>query len=184
MAQQIRKFWFRIAAVSLGLYFAPIGHLILSLFGVRTHAGRAYAGTVICEGNGRASRECIGKSGTYTNGDTIQCTCDTDSAKVYDVICEGGDRTGWGNEDTFAAWQVITSCYYADACSPNGSTQDCSNTRQYCTKTCTNGRWGAAVWGNCKSGYIKINNSCLTECTVSNGKGYESTESDSSSSEV
>ncbi|MDE5615491.1 MAG: hypothetical protein K2I81_01515 [Alphaproteobacteria bacterium] len=182
MSQQIKKIWFRIAAFSLGLYFAPIGHLILSLFGVRTNAGRAYAGTIICSGNGTASWECGGKSGTYVNSDVVQCTCETDASKIYDVQCSGGDRSGWDHETTYAVWEVRTGCYYPDSCSPNGSTQDCSNSKQYCTKTCTNGRWGPAVWGNCKSGYIKINNSCLAECSVLNGKGYESTEYDSSSS--
>lgn len=182
MSQQIKNFWFRIAAVSLGLYFAPIGHLILSLFGVRTNAGKAYAGTITCSGNGTATMECGGKSGTYGDNAMVQCTCETDSSKIYDVRCIGGDRSAWQHEDTFAAWQTASSCYYPDSCSPNGSTQDCSSTTQYCTKTCTNGRWGPSVWGNCKSGYIKVNSSCLAECTVSNGKGYESTEYDSSSS--
>lgn len=185
MSQQIKNFWFRIAAVSLGLYFAPIGHLILSLFGVRTNAGKAYAGTITCVGAGEPAKyECGGKSGSYVPGDSVQCTCETDSSQIKEIRCdeERGSEDMWSTDRGYAYWTVVKNCYYPDSCSPNGSTQDCSSTTQYCTKTCTNGRWGPSVWGNCKSGYIKVNSSCLTECTVSNGKGYESTEYDQSSS--
>jgi len=164
----------------LTLYFAPLGHFIMSLFGGRTHHDGAYGGTIFC---GPAVRmECGGKSGTYTDGDFVQCTCTTDSSKVYDIQCIYGIDNGQPHEQTQTVWGNASGCYYADACSPNGAVQDCSNSKQYCTKTCTNGRWGPSVWGNCKSGYVKINGLCITECSIPNGKGYEYEDSSSSSS--
>ncbi len=180
MAKQIKSFWLKLTACFLTLYFAPLGHFIMSLFGGRTHHDGAYGGTIFC---GHALHmECGGKSGTYTDGDVVQCTCTTDSSKVYDIQCIYGRDNGWSHETTQTVWGNASACYYRDACSPNGFTQDCSNSKQYCTKTCTNGRWGPSVWGNCKSGYVKINNACTAECSISNGKGYEYEESSSSSS--
>ena len=81
-------------------------------------------------------------------------------------------RGAW-NHEYEPSYFKESGCYSVNACSPNGSTKDCSTASQYCTQTCTGGVWGVKVWGNCKSGYVKINNACTAECSISNGKGYE-----------
>lgn len=185
MIRRTTVFTFKITAVSLAIYFTPIGHMILSLFGVRTNAGKAYAGTVTCVGGGEtAEYECGGKSGNYYPGSSVQCVCETDSAQIKVLRCEEERGSGdmWDDDRGYAYWKLVQNCHYLNACSPNGSTKDCSTAAQYCTQTCTNGRWGAYVWGNCKPGYIKLGETCFAECSVSNGKGYEVEESSSSSS--
>lgn len=172
---------FKITAVSLAIYFAPIGHIILSLFGVRTNTGKAYAGTITCTGGEPDTMECAGHSGNYSWGDYVQCQCPTDSSKVRDYYC-GMTMADKLEDRDQSYWYAPGSCYTKNACSPNGSTKDCSTAAQYCTQTCINGSWGPAVIGNCKSGYIKVNGGCSAECSISNGKGYEVEESSSSSS--
>ncbi len=181
MAKQIKSFWLKLTACFLTLYFAPLGHFIMSLFGGRTTDGNAYAGTVYCENNLSTKRECPEHSGNVQGGVTIRCTCLTDSSKVNDLECIPEYRGAWDHEYEQSYFKE-SGCYSVNACSPNGSTKDCSTASQYCTQTCTGGVWGVKVWGNCKSGYVKINNACTAECSISNGKGYEYEESSSSSS--
>lgn len=182
MIRRTTVFTFKITAVSLAIYFAPVGHMILSLFGIRTHSGRAYAGTITCQGSIESAKmECAGQSGTYRPGQYVQCQCSTDSSKVQDYMCFEYQADKLEERDV-VTWDVTGSCYAKNACSPNGSTKDCSTAAQYCTQTCTNGSWGPAVIGNCKPGYIKVGGTCFAECSISNGKGYEVEESSSSSS--
>lgn len=181
MAKQIKSFWLKLTACFLTLYFAPLGHFIISLFGIRSTDGKAYAGTVYCDNYPATKTECPGHSGNVAGGVTIRCTCLTDSSKVNDLECIPEYRGAWPHEYDVAHFKE-SGCYSVNACSPNGSTQDCSTASQYCTQTCTGGVWGVKVWGNCKAGYVKINNACTAECSISNGKGYEYEESSSSSS--
>jgi len=182
MAKQVKSFWLKLTTVFLTIYFSPIGHVIMALFGGRAHSGHAYAGIITCSGRGSDSIECEGTSGTFSAGSRVQCICKADPSKVYDVVCQSLFAGDGEQEVVDNAWSVPTGCYYPDACSPNGKTKDCSTSKQYCTKTCTNGRWGPSVWGNCKSGYIKIGDVCEKECSIANGKGYEYDEPSSSSS--
>ncbi|GEM_PF-6049995 len=182
MIRRTTVFTFKITAVSLAIYFAPVGHIILSLFGIRTHNGKAYAGTITCSAGGEVdTMNCTGQSGIYSYGDYVQCQCSTDSSKVRDYYC-GVTLADKLEDRDKSYWYAPGSCYTKNACSPNGSTKDCSTAAQYCTQTCINGSWGPAVIGNCKPGYIKVNGTCFAECSISNGKGYEVEENSSSSS--
>ncbi len=186
MARQIKNFWLKIGTMFMTLYFMPLSHFIMSMFG--RNASDANAGTIYCNSTNGPKINCAGVSDKTLNlGETVTCPCPTDSTKVQDHTC---------TEFTWQTWDDMCSCmtemrntiftslecYSKSACSPNGSTQDCSNTSQYGTSTCTNGQWGKCVMGNCKNGYVKVGSSCIASCEIENGTGYEYEEASTSSS--
>ena len=188
MARQIKNFWLKIGTMFMTLYFMPLSHFIMSMFG--RNASDANAGTVYCGETGSIARaECAGLSGTKTLkvGQSVTCTCPDDITKIQELYCQMTSYEAWNvNCSCVESYHNLfifkDACRAKNACSPNGSTQDCSSESQYGTRTCTNGTWGSCVLGNCKNGYIKIGSVCKASCTIENGTGYEYEESSSSSS--
>lgn len=190
MARQIKNFWLKIGTMFMTLYFMPLSHFIMSIFG--HGASDAHAGTITCSliaGSQGATKECIGVSDKrLAPRESVTCTCPTDSSKIQVLFC-GESRTEiWDAmcscvDEVSLPYILVSECESKQgACSPNGSTKDCSTAAQYGTRTCTNGQWGTCVLGNCKNGYVKIGDVCTASCTIENGTGYEYEESSSSSS--
>lgn len=192
MARQIKNFWLKIGTMFMTLYFMPLSHFIMSMFG--RGAADANAGTVYCQLSGfpagsGARINCDGVSSkTIYAGSSVKCTCPNDATKIQEWHCITSTTEDW-NPDCSCVEERTNSFFLGDvcepksgACSPNGSTKDCSSASQYGTRTCTNGTWGNCVMGNCKNGYIKVGSVCKASCTITNGTGYEYEEESSSSS--
>lgn len=188
MARQIKNFWLKIGTMFMTLYFMPLSHFIMSMFG--RNASDANAATVYCGATGSPIKaECAGLSATktLTTGQSVTCTCPDDTTKIQELYCEVTSYEDWDQNcscvQSFSSFFIRKgACTTKNACSPNGTTQDCSTTSQYGTRTCTNGTWGSCVYGNCKSGYIKLGTVCKATCSIDNGTGYEYEEESSSSS--
>lgn len=179
MARQIKNFWLKIGTMFMTLYFMPLSHFVMSLFGRDT--SQAYAGTIKCaKTDGYYERaECLGEGDmTLYDGQAIRCTCPTDSSKFQEYLCVIEDIDSWdAAQSQFISTKVpmfiIGDCEDIPVRCTNGETKDCSTDIQYGTRTCTNGEWGKCVLGNCKSGYIKVSDSCRVACYIENGTGYE-----------
>lgn len=190
MARQIKNFWLKIGTMFMTLYFMPLSHFIMSIFG--RNAADANAGTITCKmsagDGGTSKRECLGvDTKTIYFGSSVICTCPTDSTKIQEMFCTLFETTGMNEENSeqprMGPMLMANPCEpKPGSCSPNGSTKDCSSASQYGTRTCTNGMWGSCVLGNCKNGYIKIGSVCKALCQIENGTGYEYEEESSSSS--
>lgn len=188
MARQIKNFWLKIGTMFMTLYFMPLSHFIMSMFG--RNASDANAATVYCGETGSGARaECAGLSGTKTLqvGQYVTCTCPNDTTKIQELYCEFTSYEAWNDQCScvqpyYDLFIRKGACTQKNACAPNGSTKDCSSESQYGTRTCTNGTWGSCVYGDCKNGYVKIGSVCKAFCQVENGTGYEYEESSSSSS--
>ncbi len=178
MSKKIKNFWLKIGTMFLTLYFMPFANFIRGIFGL-PHIDQAYAGTVRCNTNNNGV-QCPGKPDTLlTDNQTIQCTCATDSSKVFDVRC----GTIWDEVNSTWLDELVTGmCYTPGACSPNGKTEDCSTSSRNGTRKCVNGKWSACEYGECKSGYVLVDGGCYATCDISNGTGYEIDIATSSSS--
>lgn len=178
MSKKIKNFWLKIGTMFLTLYFMPFANFIRGIFGL-PHIDQAYAGTVKCDTHFDGV-QCPGQPDTQLTGNqTIQCTCPTDSSKVFDIKCENT----WAEKDsTWVDVPAVGTCYAPNACSPNGKTEDCSTSLRNGTKKCVNGKWGACEYGECKSGYVLVNGGCYATCDIPNGTGYEMDIAASSSS--
>ncbi len=192
MAKQIKYLWLKILTMSFTLYFVPIGHFVMSLFGISTRNGNAVAGTITCGGK---TKECGGVSAqTLNRGSTVTCQCSTDSKLKQDlacteimweeIVCDNGGTSDCYTQEIIVNDFWTGECYNPDACSPNGSTKSCSTSTAEGTRTCKNGVWGGCVTTSCKSGYVMVKGSCIPSCNISNGVGYEDSIDSSSSSEA
>ena len=192
MARQIKNFWLKIGTMFMTLYFMPLSHFIMSMFG--RNASDANAGTIYCQMSGfpagsGSKIECDGvTSKTIYLGSSVVCPCKEDTTKIREYFCNTIEEDVW-NPDCSCFEERTSPLFMGNvcepkpgSCSPNGSTKDCSSESQYGTRTCTNGTWGSCVLGNCKNGYIKIGGVCKASCTIENGTGYEYEEESSSSS--
>lgn len=192
MARQIKNFWFKLGTMFMTLYFMPLSSFICNLLGL--HSNDAHAGTIKC---GSDTAECIGvNSKTITGGQTVECTCATDSSLVTTLTCSSDTYTNtfwdvntsdWATEEITDESLRINACHGKESCSTNGATRSCTTSDNYNgTQTCTNYWWGECVRGStCKAGYVKTSdNQCLASCALANGAGYEmqTSESESSSS--
>lgn len=197
MAKQIKRFWVRLAAMFITLYFAPLSNFITSLFGIK-NSGTANAAidivnTIYCNSSdpsqaGRKNYSCL-NGGTdnqiYITGTEISCSCgSSEHPKMVEiVVCS--DNKSWNaaksDWDHYYYWDKTQDC--TPECN-NNQTRDCSSTARYCTQTCDNdtGRWGSKQWGACKSGYVMVSGSCVASCYIANGDGYEIQIAESSSS--
>lgn len=190
MTKNLNSFWVRLGSVFLTFYFLPVSNFIRSVLGMSPLSGSAVAGTLTYGGK---SVNCVGVSSqTMVFGRTYTCTCETDSSKKMDVMLSEWREERWEDQcsciQEYGGVDIIkTACYTPQACSPNGSTADCSTTSRYGTKTCQNGKWSSCVWGDCKSGYVMVDSEggCVASCDIANGEGYETDRlSTSSSSEA
>lgn len=195
MAKQIKRFWVRLAAMFMTLYFAPLSNFITSLFGIKNSgtANAAIVNHIICNSSdpnqaGRKEYECLDggvNNKIYITGNEVSCSCNSSEhpKMVEIVVCS--DNKSWNaaksDWDHYYYWDKTQDC--TPDCN-NNQTRDCSSTTQYCTQTCNNdtGRWGSRQWGACKSGYVMVSGSCVASCYIANGDGYEIQIAESSSS--
>lgn len=187
MAKKIKSFWVRLGAMFFTLYFIPLSNFVRTVLGMPCLGG-AVAGTLTAP-NGVDTIECGGvASTTVTSGQVYTCTCETDATKkmdvVYECIAQGEyfDSSLNGTQEVTACDFYKFGCYVPDECTEEGATQDCSTSSRYGTQTCRNSKWTSCVYGECKSGYIMVNNSCFAGCSITNGAGYETDQIASSSS--
>lgn len=192
MARQIKNFWFKLGTMFMTLYFMPLSSFICNLLGL--HSNDAHAGTIKC---GRDTAECIGvDSETIVDGQTVECTCATNSSLVTTLTCTSDTHTNtfwdpavsdWVFEEITEEFLHTEACHGKEPCTTNGATRSCTTSDNYNgTQTCTNYYWGGCVRGStCKAGYVKApDNQCVASCALANGAGYEMQTSESSSSNV
>lgn len=172
------------------LYFMPLSSFICNLLGL--HSNDAHAGTIKC---GSDTAECIGvDSKTIVDGQTVECTCATNSSLVTTLTCTSDTHTNtfwdpavsdWVSEEITEEFLHTEACHGEEPCTTNGATRSCTTSDNYNgTQTCTNYYWGGCVRGStCKAGYVKTpDNQCVASCALANGAGYEMQTSESSSS--
>lgn len=190
MARQIKNFWFKLGTMFMTLYFMPLSSFICNLLGL--HSNDAHAGTIKC---GSDTAECIGvDSETIVDGQTVECTCATNSSLVTTLTCTSDTYTNtfwdpavsdWVFEEITEEFLRTDACHAEEPCTTNGATRSCTTSDNYNgTQTCTNYYWGGCVRGStCKAGYVKTpDKQCVASCALANGAGYEMQTSESSSS--
>lgn len=191
MAKQIKRFWVRLAAMFMTLYFAPLSNFISHLFGIKNSDANAAYVTIKCGeygvGNHR-TYSCLDggdASKYYRENERVSCNCNSSEHPEMVEIVECVDEKQWdaikSDWKHYFYWNKVQDC--TPECN-NNQTRDCSSTTQYCTQTCDNdtGRWGSKQWGACKSGYVMVSGSCVASCYIANGDGYEIQIAESSSS--